>query len=477
MIVFWRLAEHLRGRIETFALADLLQWLEVKRASGRLTLGRGEDIKTIDWKDGDIVYVSGTRPSDRLGHALAISREVALPDLYRVLARNFAGRTNLTRLFFEENLISKERLASIVEHLARRLLREALSWPHGRFDFDPDYKTEDLLQIHLRLKSQVVAFEAARDLDDSARRRSPLSDAADHPAESWERYFRLEEVDDAFWEILLRLGGSASDTERLKGDYYQFRRLAQVLHGHLAARSTFLPIFEDSAHFAADLLSLGDASSATVERLLGIIHLDPYFTLNLLHLANSLAVKRTDAVGNARLALQRIGFDAFRTLVECVSDLSSAHLSTTQPIQRALRRAGLSAAIVAQILAPDLGADPEDSYAAGLLHATAFTDLLEAAHTVQMAPGPFRAAALEYFRPFVGRILASARGLPETLSRVLANDGTDAGGPVVEAVRAARGVFPGCAVGPIAPGPAPDPGEQARSEVAQVFEFLDLGRP
>jgi hypothetical protein len=470
------LAEHLRGRIETFALADLLQWLEVKRASGRLTLGRGEDRKTIDWKDGDIVYVSGTRPGDRLGHALAASREVPAAALYGALAKNFAGRANLTRLFLEENLISKDRLASIVEHLARRLLREALSWRRGRFDFDPEYKTEDLLQIHLKLKSQVVAFQAAKDMDDSARGRAPAApeEAED---ESWEKAFRLETIDEAFWEVQIRTDNGSSDAEKMKGQYALFRRLAQVLHSQLAARTGFLSIYEDSAHYVADLLSLGDVSSKTVERLLGVINLDPFFTMNLLHLANALNSRPAEAVSSARLALQKIGFEAFQALIGCLRDGSRPHLSSSQPIHRALRRAGLSAAIVARGGTSDTDADPEEAYAAGLLHAVAYTELLEAAHSVELPPGPFRAAAIEHFRPVVGKVRSAARGLPPPLAEVHSDDGSDTESPLVRAVRAARTAFPACAVGPIPGSAGLPPGAEAIDEVRRVFEFLDLGTP
>lgn len=470
------MAEHLRGRIETFALADLLQWLEVKRASGRLTLGRGADRKTIDWKDGDIVYVSGTRPVDRLGHTLASSREISLPALYSVLAKNFAGESNLTRLFFQENLISKDRLASLVEHLAQRLLREALSWKRGRFEFDPDYKTEDLLQIHLRLKSQVVAFQAAKDMDDSARHRAPETPAEEEEGDSWERSFRLESIDDAFWSVRLRVEEEAADPEKIRTQYYRFRELAQGLRMQLSARLHFLPVYEDSAHYATDLLALGDASPKMAERLLGIMNLDPFFTMNLLHLANALNAKPGDAIGNARRALQRIDFVAFRTLVECLSGGQVNHLSTAQPLHVALRRAALSAAIVAQSHAKESGVDPEDAYTGGLLHAVPYVHLLQAAHSVELPPGPFRAATIEHFRPVVGKVQAAARGLPEELAGVLADDGTSRV-PLAEAVRAARSIFPACAVGPIPGRQAARPDPRIRTEVRQVFEFLGLGKP
>jgi hypothetical protein len=57
------MTDHFRGRLEVFGLADLLQWMELNRRSGRLIITRGHDRRTLDWKEGEIVYVSGSLPA------------------------------------------------------------------------------------------------------------------------------------------------------------------------------------------------------------------------------------------------------------------------------------------------------------------------------------------------------------------------------------------------------------------------------
>src|SRR5437899_12475486 len=95
------MGEHLRGRLEVFGFADLLQWMELNRRSGRLTGSRGADRRALDWQDGEIVYVSGSLPRHRLGIYLLRSGALPASILYELLARSFTGEGNLSRLILD----------------------------------------------------------------------------------------------------------------------------------------------------------------------------------------------------------------------------------------------------------------------------------------------------------------------------------------------------------------------------------------
>ncbi|HET9795346.1 MAG TPA: DUF4388 domain-containing protein, partial [Thermoanaerobaculia bacterium] len=289
------MASHLSGRIESFDVVDLIQWLEVRRASGRLTLIRGADRKTIDWKNGDIVFVSGGKPGDRLGQALLRSRAVPVSSLYSSLARNLASGVKLTRVLLEEDWIPRDSLAELVGALAEKLLKEVLAWKHGRFDFDPEFQTEDLLQIHLKIKGQVIAFQAMKDMDDTVRfDRSVAAEPAE--GDGWEQEFRPEAIEDGFWEVLARCAEDDLGAAKGHESFVQFRSFAAALHARLAAPVHFFPIFDDTARFAGEILASEEASAAS-ERLLGLARLDPFFAANLLILANAFAVGSVRRVG------------------------------------------------------------------------------------------------------------------------------------------------------------------------------------
>ncbi len=471
------LASHLSGRIESFDVVDLIQWLEVRRASGRLTLTRGADRKTIDWKNGDIVYVSGGKPSDRLGHALLKSRALPVSSLYSSLAKNLASGAKLTRVLLDQDWIPRDSLAELVGALAEKLLKEVFSWRSGRFEFDPEFQTEDLLQIHLKIKGQVIAFQAVKDFDDTARfDRSRPSD--EQESASWEQEFRAEAVEDGFWEVIARGGDGDGDTAKDREHFVQFRRFAAALHAKLSSAVSFFPIYDDTARYAGEILASEEASEAS-ERLLGLAQLDPFFAANLFILANAFAVGSTKRVGTLREASRRIGDVAFRALACALIAPERVPLAATEAVPKALRRGSLAAAVVASHAAGRWHADRDEAYAAGLLHAVPYADLLDAVARAPLPAGRFRAAVLEYFRPIVGRIRADAWRASSGIADVLADNEVGRESPLIASVRFARAALPRCAIGvvPVIGRKPPVADSAARAEVARLFEFLALGAP
>ncbi|MEO8350075.1 MAG: DUF4388 domain-containing protein, partial [Acidobacteriota bacterium] len=161
----------LHGELTTFGFADLLQWMELNRRSGHLTLVRGNDRRVIEWKEGEIAYVSGSLPRDRLAAFLHRGKVLSAGTLHTLLARNFTTDTNLTRLILDGGHDTVSQFSRRVEELARRLLFEIFEWPDGRFEYDPESHVERILRIRLKLPAQALAFQAVKALDEAQRQR------------------------------------------------------------------------------------------------------------------------------------------------------------------------------------------------------------------------------------------------------------------------------------------------------------------
>jgi len=463
------MGEHLRGRLEIFTFADLLQWMELNRRSGRVTVSRGSDRRSLDWRDGEIVYVSGSLPRHRLGIHLLRNGALSAATLHELLAQSFTGGGNLSRLILDGGHDTHDSLSLRVEDLARRLLFEMFDWKDARFEYDPDYEVERILRIGLSMRGQALALQGAKNADDRKRltphrRREDDADPREFP-------FGRRDVSERYWDLMEEIGTPVAPEEgrRLFRAFYEF---ARRVRGLAWERVMMRPVYGDTATMLAELVRQAPFDPLGV---VPVAALDPDFTLDLLILANSLAADREHAVGTVPEAVERLGPGAVRVLVERLSSPESGEVHETNRVARALRRAGVAAAIAAGRYAERFGIGRERGYTLGLLHGIGYGEILEILGSTAFTAGPFRVAALEAYRPILGARKAEAWGLPLDFQAVLSDDGADPSAAAT-LVRTARSVVPACALGPLGRETG-DPllAEETRAEIQLVFEFLGLG--
>jgi hypothetical protein len=454
----------LQGDLSTFGFPDLLQWMELNQRSGRLTIVRENDRRVIDWKDGDIVYVSGSLPRDRL--AVFLLREKVLPasTLHSLLARNFTTDTNLTRLILDEGNETVPQFSRRVEELARRLLFEVFEWPDGRFEYEPSSQVEQILRIRLKLPAQALAFQAVKALDDSQRRKTgraeevvPLRRAADR--------------DPRFWDLVeaARLSLDPKEGRRRHSEFLEFTR---TLRQRLTRFNMLRPVHENTAALLRPLAARERLDPASV---VSIAAIDPSLTLDLLIIANSLVLDRRNAVLTAPEALERLGPVATAAVVQRLSAPDFPPVPASDAGEAAIRRASLAAAIAARRLASKFSVSGDRAYALGLLHAIPYADLIAVSGELSIPPGPFRSALLEAHRPLVGRLRSAAWSLPMDLEAVLSEPDSDS--PAVALIHAARATMPDCALGPLpATSGSPRASRKAAAELNRLFEALGLRR-
>lgn len=459
--------EHLLGRLEVFSFADLLQWMELNHRSGRLTLTQGRDKRNIDWRDGEIVYVSGSLPRHRLGVHLLRSGALPAATLYDLLARNFTSDMNLTRLILEAGYDTHDGLSLRVEELARKLLFEMFGWTEADFDYDPTFRVQPILRIGLTMRGQALAFQGVKNLDDTERRR-PRRKRPE--AEVWDSPFEPKETEERFWDLLERTEHAIApdDARKFSRVFHEFAdRVRRIAERTVAMR----PIFEDTAGMLGELLKKGNLDPASV---VPIAALDPYLTLDLLILANALSVDRDNAVGTVPDAIERLGARAVTVLVDRLTSADFQRVSDTDGAARALRRASVAAAVAAGHYAERHGTTRERAYTLGLLHTVCYAELFEVFKAIDFPAGSFRAAALEAYRTTLGVRLSETWSLPPDFESVISDDGRDPS-EAASLVRTARATVPGCAIGTMG-AESVDPllTDEIAEEVNLVFGFLGL---
>ena len=463
------MTEQLRGHLDVFSFADLLQWMELNRRSGRLTVSRGPDRRLIDWRDGEIVYVSGTLPRHRLGIHLLRSGALAAPALYELLAKSFTGAGNLSRLILDEGIDTHDGLSLRVEELARKLLFEMFEWRDARFEYDPDCEVLQILRIGLSMRGQALALQGAKNADDRKRhvperRRADDGEQRDFP-------FGRRDVSERYWDLMDEIGKPIVPEEGRKL-FRAFHEFARRVRGLTWERLSMRPVYADTAAMLSEVIRQSPFEATSV---VPVAAMDPELTLDLLLLANSLTADREHAVGTVPEAVERLGPAAVRILIDRLSSADFGVVSEKDRVARALRRASVAAAISAGKYAARFGIGRERAYTLGLLHGISYGELLEILGETAFAAGPFRVAALEAYRPVLGARKAEAWGLPMDFQAVLADDGADPSAAAT-LVRTARSVVPACALGTLGRETG-DPllAEEILAEVQLVFEFLGLG--
>ena len=217
----------IQGNLDHLHLGDLLQWLQLGRLGGRLTLIGRHSKRHLDFLDGQIVYASSTVPSERLASWLANEGLLPVSQLRHLLAVSLLRRTLFTGLLIDKGGFSPDHLRRSLTRLAETITSRVMADDDVRFVLDPDYPVRQLLGLTLHVEPNSLMLEAARRNDENGRDNLP--------DEAFPTEFCGEAFDTFFWE-LIREG--ISDTDRVDGE--EMVRLQQLIRDILGILGDWL---------------------------------------------------------------------------------------------------------------------------------------------------------------------------------------------------------------------------------------------
>jgi len=217
----------IQGNLDRLHLGDLLQWLQMGRLSGRLTLVGSQSRRHLDFLEGQIVYASSTVPSERLGSWLAAEGVLPVDQLRQLLSVSLLRRTLFTGLLVDRGGFSPDILKNSLTRLAETITSRVMAADDIRFVLDPDYPVRQLLGLTLHVEPNSLVLEAARRSDENGRDVPP--------DEAFPTEFCGAEFDNFFWN-LIRDGISESD--RVDGE--EMVRLQQLIRDILGVLADWL---------------------------------------------------------------------------------------------------------------------------------------------------------------------------------------------------------------------------------------------
>ncbi len=155
----------LKGDLESFYIASVLQLLAGDRKSGILDVKSPADKFNVFFKEGRIVYATCPRKNFQLGHLLKTRGIITEEALQGHLIQAQREKKMLGKVLVESGTISHESLLNYLQHQAKEIVCEIFLLKEGKFEFD-----EKPVSISAGLAADIdpvsIILEATRRLDE-----------------------------------------------------------------------------------------------------------------------------------------------------------------------------------------------------------------------------------------------------------------------------------------------------------------------
>jgi hypothetical protein len=245
----------LEGDLSAIQLPDILSFLAMIRATGRLVVRHDELERSMHWREGEVIFATSTSFEHTLGQFLLrngkINREQFEESRRRVTPQMRHGK-----VLVQMGAISPKDLWWSVKNQVLEIIYSLFTWNEGHFRFDQSKEMISTEQrIVLQMSSSSIIMEGVRRLDESARIREKITglDMIFAPVHGVTPDF--EELDLSEPEILLfqQIDGRLTIRELIgRSEMTEFevtRMLFQLLTARLvevvAEEKSYRPVFLD----------------------------------------------------------------------------------------------------------------------------------------------------------------------------------------------------------------------------------------
>jgi hypothetical protein len=161
----------LRGSLEVFGLADILQLIHFQRKSGVLTLEGEKDRVKLFFLEGNIVgAISKRRQEDvRLGKVLLKRGILKDEDLQIALEEQRKTGKKLGSILVKRGVVDKEHIKEVLTGQITETVLQIFGWEKGTYEFTPQAIALDTVgdeEVPITLDTQHLLMEGLRILDE-----------------------------------------------------------------------------------------------------------------------------------------------------------------------------------------------------------------------------------------------------------------------------------------------------------------------
>jgi hypothetical protein len=164
------------GNLKTMALPDIFQWLANGRFTGTLLVSNGDVVKSIYFRDGNIVSCNSTDPKEFLGHFLVSHGCIGEAELVAAVEEQDRSKELLGKILVDQNAVSQAELQRMLALKAEESIFDLFLWDDGQFRF-LDGQLPDYEMVPISLNVTSVTLEGIRRVDEWNRIRGHIASA------------------------------------------------------------------------------------------------------------------------------------------------------------------------------------------------------------------------------------------------------------------------------------------------------------
>jgi hypothetical protein len=164
----------LQGDLSRIQLPDVLSFVAMIRATGKLALRNGSLDRTIIWKDGEIVFANSNSPEHSLGQFLLRNGKINQQQ-YEESKRRVTPTMRHGKVLVQMGAISPKDLWWGVKNQVLEIIYSLFTWKEGTFGFYESVEEIAMERIVLSINTSSVIMEGIRRLDETARIKEKIT--------------------------------------------------------------------------------------------------------------------------------------------------------------------------------------------------------------------------------------------------------------------------------------------------------------
>ena len=176
------MAQALNGQLKDFPLADVLQFIQQQRKSGRIILSARNQRAEIGIQRGNIsfVEVDGKNVDIQLAHWLQSSGRITQEELLGLESVSRQMDRSVLETLVAKRFITSEERAEWAHYAAEDLICDLFAWQDGAYEFNTELPATVPRNIPLNLSTEMISMEGMRRIDEWPRllQRFPTSEVA-----------------------------------------------------------------------------------------------------------------------------------------------------------------------------------------------------------------------------------------------------------------------------------------------------------